>query len=63
MGQAEMDAATIAQLVIQGGSGLVALYMALQLKRGLDNHEVRITTLETNDGVSGTRSRRRKPRR
>jgi hypothetical protein len=31
---------------IQGSCGLVALYLALQIKNRLANHETRITTLE-----------------
>lgn len=45
--------------LIQGGSGVVALYLAVQIKRVLDNHETRITALEASH-ASGTN---RKPSR
>lgn len=55
----KVNAAEILQLVIQGGSGLVALFLAIQLKRGHDNHEIRITLLEDDRPYRQTKKKHR----
>lgn len=49
--------------IVQGCSGLVALYLAIQIKRVIDNHEIRITTLEVKGATRGVPSSRRGPSR
>ena len=46
--------------LIQGGSGLVALYLAVQIKRVLDNHEVRLTSLEATRSSNRNASRNKR---
>lgn len=45
--------------LVQGGSGLIALYLAIQIKGVLANHEARITTLEATNDSPRRRSRSR----
>ena len=47
---------------VQGGCGLVALYLAMQIRGVLKNHEIRITTLETKRASTGNRKRSGRPR-
>lgn len=49
--------------IIQGGSGLVALYLAIQIKAVLANHEARITKLEADANTTGNRGKFRHPGR
>lgn len=43
--------------VVNGGAGLVSLYLATQIRRVVQNHEVRIHALESK------RSKSKKPKR
>ena len=46
--------------IVQAGCGGVALYLAIQIKSILKNHEERITNLEAGFKRGNTRYRRRK---
>lgn len=46
--------------IVQAGCGGVALYLAIQIKGILKNHEARITNLEAGFKRGNTRNRKRK---
>jgi hypothetical protein len=47
----------------QGGATAVAMYLAIQIKGLLTNHEIRITALETRRAITRPSKRSRRPRK